>query len=155
MWEQAAHVGVELVHQVACNGLLELEQMDERFAPYGRTLFSEASRSIVRDALDTETEKSVNASIQSLLQLLSQYLLLRPAHKTLEYLIRVYRVNEFNKDELLHAALPYHSTRTFGQLVKLCLGRYSAGMARAASYWSVLNTVRKKGAPMDLSLIHI
>eukprot|EP01043_Picozoa_sp_COSAG02_P095925 COSAG02_NODE_32249_length_519_cov_1.004762_1_plen_135_part_01 len=99
---------------------------------YGRTLFSEASRSIVRDALDNETEERVNASIGSLLQLLSQYLLLRPAHKTLEYLIRVYRVNEFNKDELLHAAMPYHATRTFGQLVKLCLGRYSAGMARAA-----------------------
>lgn len=146
---EAAHVGVDVVHQVACNGLLELEQMDERFAPYGRTLFSEASRSIVRDALDAETEQRVNASIQSLLQLLSQYLLLRPAHKALEYLIRVYRVNEFNKDELLHAAMPYHATRTFGQLVKLCLGRYSAGMARAAPYWSVLNTVRKKGAPMD------
>jgi hypothetical protein len=146
---EAAHVGVDLVHQVACNGLLELEQMDERFAPYSRSLFSEASRSLIRDALDAEEEQRVNASIQSLLQLLSQYLLLRPAHKALEYLIRVYRVNEFNKDELLHAALPYHATRTFGQLVKLCLGRYSAGMARAQPYWSVLNTVRKKGAPMD------
>jgi hypothetical protein len=30
---EAAHVGVDVVHQVACNGLLELEQMDERFAP--------------------------------------------------------------------------------------------------------------------------
>ena len=146
---EAANLGVDLVHQVACNGLLELEQMDERFAPYSKTLFSEASRTIVRDALDTEAEQRVDASIRSLLQLLSQYLLLRPAHKVLEYLIRVYRVNEFNKDALLHAAMPYHATRTFGQLVKLCLGRYAAGFARSQPYWSVLSGARKKGAPVD------
>ena len=123
--------------------------MDARFAPYTKTLFSEASRLIVRDALDTQTEERLNTSVRSFLQLLSQYLLLRPAHKALEYLIRAYRVNEYNKDDLLHAALPYHATRTFGQLARLCLGRYAAGMARAQPYWSVLSGVRKRGAPVD------
>lgn len=135
--------------RVPSNGLLELQRLDDRVAPYAKTLFSEASKRIIRDNLDKEAEEKLNRSIQLFLALLAQYMLLRPAHKVLEYLIRVYRVNEINKDDLLHAALPYHATRTFGRLVQLCLGRYAQGMSRSKPYWAALGSSRKKGAPVD------
>lgn len=139
--------GVDVVHQIARNGLMELQRMDERFAPYANTLFAESTMSFDRENMDKEAEKKVDETIHTFLLLLSQFLLLRPAHKVLEYLIRVYRANEFNKDELLLAVLPYHVTRTFGLVVRLCLGRSAAGTARAKPHWNVLEGARKKGAP--------
>jgi U3 small nucleolar RNA-associated protein 10 len=145
---EAAHMGVDVIHQVACNGLLELQRLDERLVPYTKTLFNDASKSIHRDTLDSAAEAKLNTALQVFLSLLSPYILLRPTHKVLEYLVRVYRVNELNKDDLLHAALPYHTTRIFGMLAKLCLGRYASGMARAEPYWAVLGNARKKGTPV-------
>lgn len=141
--------GVDVLHQIARNGLMELQRMDERFAPYAETLFADSTKSVNREAMDKAAEKKVDDSVHAFLLLLSQFMLLRPAHKVLEYLIRVYRVNEFNKDALLLAVLPYHVTRTFGLVVRLCLGRSANGTARSKPHWKVLEGSRKKGMPVD------
>jgi U3 small nucleolar RNA-associated protein 10 len=170
---EAADIGVDTIHQIARNGLLELERMDERFAPcappptarrrplpsadracagpcrYSNTLFAEATKRVNREGLDRTAEIELDKGIGEFIVLLGGFLLLRPAHKALEYLIRVYRANEFNKDALLLAALPYHASRTFGLLARLCLGKLAGAYDRAGPHWTVLDAARRKGMPVD------
>ena len=47
-------------------------------------------------------------------------------HQTIEYLLRVCRIDLYNADELIGAALPYHSSELFGRILLLlntqCVG---------------------------------
>lgn len=71
-------------------GLDVLIESDGRFNRYKDTLFSQTSLELDREKMVPVEEAKVNKSICSYLQLLSGYLQLHPALKTLEYLIRRY-----------------------------------------------------------------
>lgn len=72
----------------AISGLEVLIGKDERFRNYKNDLFSHRSKELDRELLGIEQNNQLNVSIASYLRLLSGYFLLRPALKTLEYLIR-------------------------------------------------------------------
>lgn len=65
--------------------------MEERFSNYKSDLFSYQSKELDRELVGQEENKRINASISSYLRLLSGYLELHSALKTLEYLIRRYK----------------------------------------------------------------
>jgi U3 small nucleolar RNA-associated protein 10 len=71
-------------------GLEHLTGVDERFAKYRNTLFSEVSLEINREQQTPKENDKLNKSISSYLRLLAGYLQLPAALKTLEYLIRRY-----------------------------------------------------------------
>lgn len=71
-------------------GLDVLIESDGRFNRYKDTLFSQTSLELDREKMVPAEEAKVNKSICWYLQLLSGYLQLHPALKTLEYLIRRY-----------------------------------------------------------------
>ena len=70
------------------SGLEILIDKDERFRNYKNDLFSHRSKELDRELMGIEQNNQLNISIASYLKLLSGYFLLRPALKTLEYLIR-------------------------------------------------------------------
>ena len=72
-----------------------------------------------RDQQTPETNAKLDASISSFCDLLAPYFLLPATFKALEYLIRRFRVHEFNVPALMHAALPYHATNEFVRLVHI------------------------------------
>ena len=47
------------------------------------------------------------------------FFLLKPAGKVLEWLIRRFRVQEFNIDAVVACILPYHETKAFVKMVSL------------------------------------
>lgn len=64
---------------------------EERFRNYKNDLFSYQSKELDRELVGQEENKRINVSISSYLRLLSGYLELHSALKTLEYLIRRYK----------------------------------------------------------------
>ncbi|KAL5216795.1 hypothetical protein ABZP36_008196 [Zizania latifolia] len=143
--KEAADIDLRAILPIALSGLEHLAGVDERFARYSNTLFSETSLEVNREQLTSKENDKLNKSISSYLRLLAGYLQFPAALKTLEYLIRRYLVHVYNLDELLLCALPYHDTHAFVRIVQLInLGN---------SKWAFLNAVKSSGAPPPRSVI--
>lgn len=84
----AGHADTDSVHADAMRGLDTLCGMDSRFFAYQTTLFGEGAKRTDRDSLEPEEAARLAETISSFLCLLPAYILLRPAHLTLEFLIK-------------------------------------------------------------------
>lgn len=76
-------------------GLGELADIDGRFEPYRHTLFSVETLKLDRELQSRELNDKLNRSIGTFIRVLSNYILLKPAHQVLEYLIRRYKCVTF------------------------------------------------------------
>ncbi|KAF5193642.1 U3 small nucleolar rna-associated protein [Thalictrum thalictroides] len=141
----AADTDVQTILGHALAGLEVLIQIDNRFVSYGNSLFSSRSVELDRELKGIEENNKINESIASYLRLLSGHLQLAASHKTLEYLIRRYKIHVYNIDELIHCSLPYHDTVVFVRIVQLIdLGN---------SKWRFLEGVKVSGAPPPRKVI--
>lgn len=61
--------------------------LNEEFAEFERSLFSESSKFVERSVKTKAENAELDESIEEFLLLLSPYFLLRPAHKALEWLV--------------------------------------------------------------------
>lgn len=84
-------ISTQTIFSIGLNGLLELVKINEQFAPYENTLFSKSSVQFNRQIQTKEENKKLDVAISNFLIILSPYLLLKPAQKALEYLIRRYQ----------------------------------------------------------------
>ncbi|CAN0862884.1 Uncharacterized protein At3g06530 [Linum grandiflorum] len=100
-------------------------------------LFSIKSKDLDREMMLEDENRQLNVSISSYLRLLSGHFQSPASHKTLEYLIRRYKVHVFNVDDLILCALPYHDTHAFVRLVQL---------VNTSGKWKFLDGVKKSGA---------
>ncbi|KAL6531214.1 hypothetical protein OROHE_014283 [Orobanche hederae] len=141
----AADIDLDTIFNIALSGLEVLIAMEERFSKYKSDLFSYQSKELDRELVGQEENKLINASISSYLRLLSGYLELHSALKTLEYLIRRYKVHVYNAEDLILCSLPYHDTHVFVQIVQLI----SAGNSR----WKFLDGVKASGARLPREVI--
>eukprot|EP01105_Mastigella_eilhardi_P005831 TRINITY_DN17534_c0_g1_i1.p1 TRINITY_DN17534_c0_g1~~TRINITY_DN17534_c0_g1_i1.p1 ORF type:complete len:2067 (-),score=551.69 TRINITY_DN17534_c0_g1_i1:77-6199(-) len=116
---EASRMDLEAVHALAMSGLSELVRVEPRLEEYVNTLFSAGSRNIARELLTVEATANLDERLDTLLLLLSPHFLLPATHKVIEYLVRNYLVYQYNVDSVLRCALPYHETKTFGQLLRI------------------------------------
>ena len=116
----------------------ELTRLDGRFEQYSKSLFSRAGSEQNRELMDREANAKLDQQIEGYLRLLSGYYLNPAATKTLEYLIRRYKIHVHNVDAAVTCALPYHSTPEFVKLVQLCV------LENTSFYW--LKGVKETGA---------
>jgi U3 small nucleolar RNA-associated protein 10 len=108
-------------HHSHLPGFHELTRLDGRFEQFSKSLFSRAASEENRELLDREANKKLDQQIESYLRMLSGFYLNPAATKTLEYLIRRYKIHVHNVDAAVTCALPYHSTPEFVKLVQLCV----------------------------------
>ncbi|KAL0382271.1 UNVERIFIED_CONTAM: hypothetical protein Scaly_0514400 [Sesamum calycinum] len=134
----AADIDLDTILNIALSGLEVLISMEERFRNYKNDLFSYQSKELDRELVGQEENNRINASISSYLRLLSGYLELHSSLKTLEYLIRRYKVHVYSAEDLILCALPYHDTHVFVQIVQLI----NTGNNR----WKFLDGVKTSGA---------
>lgn len=87
----AATQDLETIYSIATEGFGELCQLDDRFIAYERGLFSESSKGVDRFLLPRDEVDGLDRSIEGFLQLVSGKLLLRPALKATEWLVRRFR----------------------------------------------------------------
>uniref|UniRef100_A0A7N0TKI1 BP28 C-terminal domain-containing protein n=2 Tax=Kalanchoe fedtschenkoi TaxID=63787 RepID=A0A7N0TKI1_KALFE len=143
--KEAADIDLDTILTIALSGLDALVAVNERFANYKADLFSRRSKDLDREAMTVDENKQIDASIVSYLRLLSGHLYLSAAIKTLEYLIRRYKIHVYNYEELILCALPYHDTHIFVRIVQL--------INFGNSKWKFLDGVKTSGAPPPRNVI--
>ncbi|KAH9647922.1 hypothetical protein KPL70_025376 [Citrus sinensis] len=143
--KEAADIDTDTILNIALSGLEVLTSVDGRFRNYKNDLFSHKSKDLDRELMGIEENNKINATISSYLRLLSGHLELPASLKTLEYLIRRYKIHVYNTEELILCALPYHDTHAFVRIVQLLnLGN---------NKWKFLEGVKVSGAPPPRTVI--
>ncbi|XP_023757327.1 uncharacterized protein At3g06530 [Lactuca sativa] len=143
--KEAADIDLDTLFNLALSGLEGLVSLDERFVNYKNDLFTHKSKELDRELMGVEDNNHINASISSYLRLLSGHFKLPSALRTLEYLIRRYKIHVYNIDELILCALPYHDTHVFVRIVQLI----DTGNGK----WRFLEGVKISGAPPPRKVI--
>ncbi|GAU49365.1 hypothetical protein TSUD_252390 [Trifolium subterraneum] len=137
--KEAADIDIESIFNIAIQGLEVLISNDERFRNYKNDLFSHRSKEMDRELMGREQNDKLDVLINSYLKLLSGYFNLPSALKTLEYLIRRYKIHVHNYEDLILCALPYHDTHAFVRIVQILNIRNGT--------WGFLEGVKVSGAP--------
>ena len=100
----AATQSMETIFQICYEGFQELCALDARFVKFERSIFAPHSRNHDRQLLTAAENKSLDAAIEAFLALVGQRILLKPAVKAVEWLVRRFRVHEQNYDCLLYTS---------------------------------------------------
>ncbi|KAG0209950.1 HEAT repeat-containing protein 1 [Mortierella sp. GBA30] len=144
--KQAADYDIDTIYSIGVNGITELKQLDPKFAPFEKTLFAESMKNVDRVLQTKEDNAKLDESITLFLRQLSPYFLLKPAGKALEWLIRRFRIHEFNIDAILLAVLPYHETALFVTMISIL-------QIEETSRWVFLRPIRKSKQPLERTLL--
>ncbi|KAL2649237.1 hypothetical protein R1flu_017365 [Riccia fluitans] len=116
---EAAEVDIRKIFDDALKGVDELARVDGRFRNYRNSLFGWPTMKIDRELQTKEENEKLDRLICGYLRLLSGYILLPPAHLTFEYLIRRYKVEVYNVDDVVLCVLPNHETTLFVRIIQL------------------------------------
>ena len=116
---QAAEHDINSIHLLGISGLDQLKDIDESFGHFEDKLFSENVKNLDRTSLNQSQVNDLNTLLNRFLIKLSPYLMTRYSAKVLEWLIRKFRVNEFNIEATFLAFLPYHDSTAFAKIVQL------------------------------------
>uniref|UniRef100_A0A6N2JZM9 BP28 C-terminal domain-containing protein n=1 Tax=Salix viminalis TaxID=40686 RepID=A0A6N2JZM9_SALVM len=143
--KEAADLDIDTILDIALSGLEVLVSADERFKNYKNDLFSHKSKEVDRELMTAEENKHINTTISSYLRLLSGHLQLPASLRTLEYLIRRYKIHVYNFEDLILCSLPYHDTHAFVRIVQLIDTRNGK--------WKFLDGVKASGAPPPRNVI--
>ncbi|KFG86150.1 U3 small nucleolar RNA-associated protein [Metarhizium anisopliae] len=121
IWEPrvAATQSYQTLYTICHPGFEELCQLDNRFARFQSTIFSEESQTQDRTQLSASENEELDRQIEAFVRLAGSKLRLMPAIKSIEWLIRRFRIHEENTALLLMTFLPYHSIPTFATLLSI------------------------------------
>ncbi|EFW19119.1 snoRNA-binding rRNA-processing protein utp10 [Coccidioides posadasii str. Silveira] len=109
----------DTIFQVCHEGFQELCSLDSRFLSFRRNIFSDQSKTEDRGQMTTSQNKELDSVLEDFLSLVGGRLLLTPAVKAVDWLIRRFRVHEYNTSFLLLTFLPYHTTPLFLNLLSI------------------------------------
>eukprot|EP01134_Creolimax_fragrantissima_P006099 CFRG6099T1 len=143
----AEQIDLETAYAMALNGLAELATYSDEFLVFERGLFSQRSKGIERLQLTNDEQGSLDTEIEDYLTLLSPYFLQRAAHKTLEYLIRKFRIHVHNVSAVLSSIILYHETSAFVRMVKIVELSLSS-KKESRRNWMWLSAIQKEGRPL-------
>lgn len=87
----AASQDFNTIYQICLEGFQELCVLDPRFTPFSSNLFSEQSKAEERTGMTAQENQELDTVLESFLGLVGARLLLRPAIKSVEWLVRRFR----------------------------------------------------------------
>ncbi|OUC50011.1 hypothetical protein D917_04858 [Trichinella nativa] len=114
----AAEIDREKIFAIGNDGFVQLKAIDKSFAEFEMHLFDESILDLERALLTKDANEKLDETIEAFLILLTPYLLLGAAQKCLEWLIRRFRIYEYNVPAVLRCALHYHESNTFVRLLQ-------------------------------------
>jgi hypothetical protein len=109
----------EQIHELGLNGMRTLVALDNRFDAFLRVLFDPQHVRRERVMLTAEENKEIDGQISALMTRLAPHIFLTAAHQVVEYLVRVYEVQQFNVKTVLRLALPVHDQGIFVRLIAM------------------------------------
>lgn len=145
--KEAANYDRQTIYELGVAGLEELKTLYARFSEFESTLFDLSSISLERAVQSKEVNRKLDANIKKFFYLLSPYFLLKPAHKALEWLVQRFHVHQYNAEDFLMLALPYHESRIFIRVMQLI------DFSSESHPWHWLEPLKKKGLPLSKSAL--
>ncbi|XP_014553362.1 hypothetical protein COCVIDRAFT_29399 [Bipolaris victoriae FI3] len=115
----AASQSFENVYLICYEGYRELCALDSRFLRFSKNLFSEQSKAEDRTQMTKDENSKLDIVLEAFITLVGPRLLLKPAEKALEWLVRRFRIHEYNTECLVFTYLPYHNTPQFLALLSI------------------------------------
>ena len=117
------HVAVsqdfDTIYQICLEGFQDLCRLDGRFKDFERNIFGSQSKSTDRTQMTTDENQALDITLDSFLSLVGSKLPLRPAIKAVEWLVRRFKVHNYNTAFLVLTFLPYHETPIFQNLLSI------------------------------------
>ena len=89
--KDAASQDFDTIYEICYDAFQELCLLDQRFAPFERTIFSEQSKDEDRTQMTAVQNEELNTVLEYFLALVGGRLLLSPGIKALEWLVRRFR----------------------------------------------------------------
>ncbi|KZT53175.1 hypothetical protein CALCODRAFT_60703 [Calocera cornea HHB12733] len=142
--QEASRHDPESIHGFAYNAFLQLESLDPKFSEYEDDLFSEAVKMQDRTLLNPADNEKLNATLDSFLRLLSGHLFIEASSRVLEWLVRHFRITEFNLDGVMACFLPYHDSPLFVRILSITHLKEN----RPPVNWAFLEAFKKITEPM-------
>lgn len=143
--DTARTLSIDDCFELACDGLGELETHDARFREYKSNLFSSSGKELNRQHQSKHLNENLDQTLDRFLCLLCPYFLLKPAHKVIEYLVRRFKIHDYNADSVMKCILPYHETLLFARFVQL--------LRITDTRWDWLNSVQQTGLPLPRDVL--
>ncbi|KAF9248497.1 hypothetical protein DTO027I6_8628 [Penicillium roqueforti] len=109
----------DAIYDICYDGFRELCSLDPRFTEFDRTIFSEQSKAEDRSQMNVAQNKELDTVVEAFLALVGGRLQLSPAVKAVDWLVRRFRIHEFNTTAVLLTFLPYHTTPLFLNLLSI------------------------------------
>lgn len=141
--KDAATKSRETIYEIGLSGLRELIEIDNSFSEFESTLFDYTAKDVQRAVETDDVNRLLNKNIKRFLFHLSPYFLIPSSHKCLEWLIRRFNINLYNKEEILMLILPYHQTNMFVRCLQIMK------FDDSGDKWNFLSEVKKKSSPLS------
>jgi U3 small nucleolar RNA-associated protein 10 len=116
---EAASQSFDTLFQICGEGFDDLCALDGRYRGFATNLFAPSSVEVERETLNKKENDDLNKIVDQFMGLICGRLLLRPALKCVEWLIRRWKALEHNVETLLLAFLPYHGHDVFPTLMSI------------------------------------
>ncbi|KAI9814174.1 MAG: snoRNA-binding rRNA-processing protein utp10 [Pycnora praestabilis] len=144
----AANQDFDTIYQICIEGFQEICLLDSRFSGFSRSIFSEQSKTQDRTQMTAGQNRELDDVLESFLGLVGGKLLLTPAVKAVEWLVRRFRIHEQNTQSLLLTFLPYHTTPIFSSVLSILPSNLSSTFKFLQPY------IRSLTNPPRHALIH-
>ncbi|KAI4087894.1 MAG: hypothetical protein LQ344_006478 [Seirophora lacunosa] len=115
----AATQDYNTLYQLCQEGWQELCRLDNRFLGFAGNLFSEQSKLEDRTQMTAAQNENLNNVLENFMGLIGARLLLKSALKAIEWLVRRFRIHEYNTTCLILTFLPYHTSSMFSSLLTI------------------------------------
>ncbi|KZV82030.1 hypothetical protein EXIGLDRAFT_357244 [Exidia glandulosa HHB12029] len=135
-----------VVHALGANGLARLVLLNSKFSEWEEPLFSLAARDTDRTLLDQDAVRELDDALNGFLVALTPYLLDSAAGKALEWLVRRFRIQEFNVDAVLRLFTPYHESAHFAKMLNIL-------HIESSPAWSFLVPFKTAAKPLPRSAL--
>ncbi|OBT53638.1 hypothetical protein VE04_06303 [Pseudogymnoascus sp. 24MN13] len=115
----AASQSFDSLYTLCHEGFQELCLLDGRFMDFQRSIFGEQSLQQDRTQMTAAENAELDKRLEAFLGLVGARLRLNPAIKAVEWLVRRFRIHEYNTAFLLTTFLPYHTLPEFTTLLSI------------------------------------
>ncbi|GAA5877943.1 hypothetical protein JCM16303_002787 [Sporobolomyces ruberrimus] len=141
----ASTVSTADLHSLAVNAWEQLASVDSWFEDHFKEILGEQAKGTDRTGLTKDENEKLGALLDKTLRHLGKHMLLKPAGVVLEWLVRRFRVQDFNIPALVALFLPYHTTPHFPSALNLI-----SEASLAATPYAALAVAHKSLTPIAL-----
>ncbi|KAK7688534.1 hypothetical protein QCA50_008072 [Cerrena zonata] len=117
--KEAQQHDLDSIHALGVNSFTKLATLDYTLRSYETSLFSDQAKALDRTLQPAQVVEELNQTLDSFLPLLGPYLLESSTGRVIEWLVRRFRIHEFNVRAILALFLPYHESPHFSKMLSI------------------------------------